>query len=62
MTIFSDMVQSLFRPSVAALAISLATAIVTIDNSQHTVNLNTVDLASLGCGGLLGPVCAIRLF
>ena len=63
MTFIADIIQSVFRPSLAALAISVAIAIVSIENSPYTVENTKVNLNELGCSGLLHPVCNfVKLF
>ncbi len=61
-TFFTSVIESVFRPSMAALAISTAVAIVSLDTSSHSVSQRTIDLSVLGCGGLLNAVCSVRLF
>lgn len=61
-TFLISVVQATFRPSVAALSIALAVAIVTIENSPRSVKRDTINLSQLGCGGMLKLVCDIRLF
>ncbi len=61
-TFLTHIVQAVFRPSVAALSIAMAVAIVTLDSSQHSVGQDTVNLSQLGCSGILKPICSIRLF
>ncbi len=55
--LISEVVQNVFRPSVAALSIAMAVAIVTIDKSPNTVSRGTINLSEFGCQGLLKPVC-----
>ena len=57
MAILSEIIQAIFRPAVAALAISLALATMTVESSQYRVKGDTISLSQLGCGGLLKPVC-----
>ena len=61
-TFFTSIVDSVFRPSMAALAISCAVAIVGMDTSAHSVKGKTINIGVLGCGGLLKPVCSINPF
>jgi hypothetical protein len=61
-TFLMDIVQSVFKPSVAALSISVAVAIVSLENTPNSVRQDTVNLSALGCSGLLKPICSIRLF
>ena len=61
-TFFTSIVESVFRPSMAALAISTAVAIVSLDTSAHSVSQRTIDLGQLGCSGLLSAVCSIKVF
>lgn len=61
-TFFTSIVDAVFRPSMAALAISTAIAIVSLDTSPHSVSQRTIDLSQLGCSGLLNAVCSIRVF
>ncbi len=56
-TFVINIVQSVFRPSVVALSLSMAVAIVSLDTNKHRVSHDTISLASFGCGGLLGPIC-----
>jgi len=55
-TYVTSAVQSVFRPSIAALSIAMATAIVTFDADPTSVGQKQVHL-NLGCNGLLSLVC-----
>lgn len=61
-TILMNIIQGIFRPSIAALSIALAVAIVTVDKSSGSVTQDTINLSALGCGGLLKPICSISFF
>ena len=52
----SCLVSEIARPSVAALVISLAAAVVSVDNSSQNSS-HTVDLGDLVCVGSLTLVC-----
>ncbi|GFE65037.1 hypothetical protein [Litoreibacter roseus] len=61
MTFVSNLVGGVFKPSLVALAISTAAAVVSLDTSPQAVRQSTVDLSALGCDGLLYVVClAVR--
>ncbi len=62
MMLINEIVQNVFRPSVAALSIAVALAVVTIDKSPNTVSRGTINLSELGCQGLLKPVCGGSTF
>jgi len=57
-----DLVSSVFRPAVAALAIAGALAIVSIDNNGLTVSNSVVDISDFSCSGVLRPFCRLGLF
>ena len=57
MSFLSEIVGSAFRPSVAALSIAAALAVVTLDTDQHSVAQTQVDVTDLSCGGLFKPFC-----
>jgi hypothetical protein len=57
-----DLVSSVFRPAIAALAIAAALAIVSVDNNALTVSNSVVDISELGCSGMLKPICQLDLF
>lgn len=56
-TFLTNIVSSVFRPSVAALSIALAAAIVTIDGNSSSLNARAVDVTDLSCNGLFKPFC-----
>ncbi len=56
-TFVFDLVSSVFRPSVAALAIAAALAVVSVDNNTLTVSTSVVDVTNLSCSGLFKPFC-----
>ena len=58
-TFLTNIVASVFRPSVAALSIALALAIVTVDGSKNSISAGVVDVTDLSCGGLFKPVCRL---
>jgi len=57
-----DIVSSVFRPAMAALAIAAALAVVSVDNNGLTVSNSVIDISELGCSGLLKPICKTNLF
>lgn len=56
-TFVFDLVSSVFRPSVAALAIGAALAVVSVDSNALTVRTSVVDVTNLSCHGLFKPFC-----
>ncbi len=58
-TFLTDLIANVFRPSVAALAIAAAVAIVTVDGNQHVVSMDRVDVTDLSCNGLFKPFCML---
>jgi len=52
-----NIVSSVFRPAVAAMAIAAALAVVSVDNNGLTVSNSVIDIRDLGCGGFLKPIC-----
>lgn len=58
-TLLTDLIANVFRPSVAALAIAVAVAVVTIDGNQHVISMDRVDVTDLSCNGLFKPFCMI---
>lgn len=56
-TFVINIVQSVFKPSVVALSLSMAVAIVSFDGNKTHASHDTISLSSLGCSGLLSPIC-----
>lgn len=61
-TFVFDLVASVFRPSMAALAIAAALAVVSVDNNSLTVSTGVVDATNLSCSGLFKPLCDLGRF
>lgn len=57
MSILAEVIASVFRPSVAALAIAAALAAVTLDTDKHSISRSQIDITDLSCGGLFKPFC-----
>jgi len=57
MSYLNEIIASVFRPSVAALSIAAALAVVTLDTDKHSVSQRQVDITNLSCGGLFKPFC-----
>ena len=53
----ANLIHSVFKPAVAALAISLGIAIISFDSSNGAQS--TVSLGALGCDGLLKMACVV---
>lgn len=58
-TLLTDLIANVFRPSFAALSIAVAVAVVTIDGNQHVISADRVDVTDLSCNGLFKPFCML---
>ncbi|WP_298295773.1 hypothetical protein [uncultured Litoreibacter sp.] len=58
-TFLTNIVAAVFRPSVAAMSIAMAVAIITVDGTSHSISAGTVDITDLSCSGLFKPVCQL---
>lgn len=56
-TYLSEIMSTLFRPSVAALLIAGGAAIIGADSTPNSVRINQADLTDLSCNGLFKPIC-----
>jgi len=56
-TLLMNIVQATFKPSFVALTLSMGVAIVSLDTNQHRVSQDKISLGSLGCQGVLSPIC-----
>ena len=57
MSFVTEIISTVFRPSVAALAIAGALAVVTLDTDKHSISQQQVDVTDLSCSGLFKPFC-----
>ena len=53
----ADIVATVFRPSIAVLAVAIALGIASWDHNAHFADANHVDLTDWSCTGLFKPIC-----
>lgn len=58
----TDIIGSVFRPSIAALAISIGLATFTMSEGNGTKSVKTLNVSGAVCNGVLAPVCAAFSF
>jgi len=57
MNFLFDILASVFKPSLIALSIAFGVAIISFNDSPHSVAKNSIDLANLGCPTVLNAIC-----
>ena len=54
----SEIIASVFRPGVAALALAVGASVILADSEVTSYKSYTVNAMDLSCSGLLRPVCS----
>lgn len=52
-----EIIQGVARPSMVALSLCVAAALISVETSPDAVSRGQIDISDLGCKGLLKPVC-----
>ncbi|MEM7472494.1 MAG: hypothetical protein AAF340_14180 [Pseudomonadota bacterium] len=56
-TFIANVLATVFRPSIAALAVALALGIASWDHNEHFTGTTSVDITDWSCTGLFKPIC-----